>query len=117
MVLAVDDSRSMREGGNGVFAMEAVTLLARALARLEVRAPAAGLLNGLRVVRWREGFMWAESSVRRAPMALDRKPVRRSFCVQDRACRVCLDLFCECVCDRTAVRSCLHEHAPQVGPS
>ena len=37
VVLAVDDSRSMREGGCGTFALEAVTLLARALARLEVR--------------------------------------------------------------------------------
>ena len=36
-MLAVDDSRSMREGGCGTFALEAVTLLARALARLEVR--------------------------------------------------------------------------------
>ncbi len=36
VVLAVDDSRSMREGGCGTFALEAVTLLARALARLEV---------------------------------------------------------------------------------
>ena len=32
----MDDSRSMREGGCGTFALEAVTLLARALARLEV---------------------------------------------------------------------------------
>ena len=36
VVLAVDDSRSMRENGCGVFALEAVTLLARALTRLEV---------------------------------------------------------------------------------
>lgn len=36
VVLAVDDSRSMAENGCGGFALEAVTLLARALARLEV---------------------------------------------------------------------------------
>ncbi len=36
MVLAVDDSRSMAENGCGGFALEAVTLLARALAWLEV---------------------------------------------------------------------------------
>ena len=40
VVLAVDDSRSMREGGCGTFALEAITLLARALARLEVRMSA-----------------------------------------------------------------------------
>ena len=32
----MDDSRSMRENGCGVFALEAVTLLTRALTRLEV---------------------------------------------------------------------------------
>ena len=36
VVLAVDDSRSMQENGCGVFALEAVTLLTRALTRLEV---------------------------------------------------------------------------------
>ena len=36
MVIAVDDSRSMRENSCGSFAMEAVTLVARALGRLEV---------------------------------------------------------------------------------
>jgi midasin len=36
VVLAVDDSRSMQENGCSVFALEAVTLLARALTRLEV---------------------------------------------------------------------------------
>lgn len=35
-MLAVDDSRSMAENGCGGFALEAVTLLARALAQLEV---------------------------------------------------------------------------------
>lgn len=36
VVLAVDDSRSMAETGCGVFALEAVSLLAKSLARLEV---------------------------------------------------------------------------------
>ena len=36
VVLAVDASRSMAENGCGVFALEATTLLARALSRLEV---------------------------------------------------------------------------------
>lgn len=36
VVIAIDDSRSMRENGCGTFAMEAVTLVARALGRLEV---------------------------------------------------------------------------------
>lgn len=35
-MIAIDDSRSMRENGCGTFAMEAVTLVARALGRLEV---------------------------------------------------------------------------------
>ena len=37
VVLAVDCSRSMAENGCGGFALEAVTLLTRALSRLEVR--------------------------------------------------------------------------------
>ncbi len=36
VVLAVDDSRSMQENGCGAFALEAVTLLTRALTRLDV---------------------------------------------------------------------------------
>ena len=36
VVVAVDDSRSMREGGRGSFALEALALLAGALTRLEV---------------------------------------------------------------------------------
>lgn len=36
VVLAVDNSRSMQENGCSGFALEAVTLLARALTRLEV---------------------------------------------------------------------------------
>ena len=36
VVIAVDDSRSMAENGCGAVALEAVTLIARALARLEV---------------------------------------------------------------------------------
>lgn len=36
VVLAVDDSRSMAENRTGGFALEATTLLLRALARLEV---------------------------------------------------------------------------------
>ena len=36
VVIAIDDSRSMGENGCGTFAMEAVSLLARALGRLEV---------------------------------------------------------------------------------
>ena len=36
VVLAVDDSKSMAETGCGVFALEAVSLLAKSLARLEV---------------------------------------------------------------------------------
>jgi hypothetical protein len=70
VVLAVDDSRSMREGGCGAFAMEAVTLLARALARLEVRAPGRRASSPsvwcARAPSWREGRVWAESCVRRA---------------------------------------------------
>lgn len=36
VVVAVDDSRSMGENGCGSFALEAVTLICRAMARLEV---------------------------------------------------------------------------------
>lgn len=36
VVIAVDDSRSMAENGCGAVALEAVTLIARSLARLEV---------------------------------------------------------------------------------
>lgn len=36
VVLAVDDSRSMKENGCGGFALEALTLLSKALARLEI---------------------------------------------------------------------------------
>lgn len=36
VVVAVDDSRSMAENGCGSFALEAVTLICRAMARLEV---------------------------------------------------------------------------------
>lgn len=36
MVVAVDDSRSMAETGTGGFALEALTLICRAMARLEV---------------------------------------------------------------------------------
>lgn len=36
VVIAVDDSRSMRENKCGIFAMEAVTLVSKALGRLEV---------------------------------------------------------------------------------
>ena len=36
MVIAVDDSKSMRENKCGIFAMEAVTLVSKALGRLEV---------------------------------------------------------------------------------
>jgi midasin len=38
VVLAVDASRSMAENGCGGFALEATTLLARSLSRLEARA-------------------------------------------------------------------------------
>jgi ATP-dependent Clp protease ATP-binding subunit ClpA len=41
VLLAVDDSRSMVECGAGGMALEAVTLLAKALARLEVRCARA----------------------------------------------------------------------------
>lgn len=37
VVVAVDDSRSMAETGCGSFALEALTLICRAMARLEVR--------------------------------------------------------------------------------
>ena len=36
VVIAVDDSKSMRENKCGIFAMEAVTLVSKALGRLEV---------------------------------------------------------------------------------
>ncbi len=36
VVVAVDDSRSMGENGCGSFALEALTLICRAMARLEV---------------------------------------------------------------------------------
>ena len=36
VVVAIDDSRSMGENGCGSFALEAVTLICRAMARLEV---------------------------------------------------------------------------------
>lgn len=37
VVVAVDDSRSMAETGCGAFALEALTLICRSMARLEVR--------------------------------------------------------------------------------
>ena len=36
VVIAVDDSKSMGENGCGTFALEALTLICRAMARLEV---------------------------------------------------------------------------------
>lgn len=42
VVVAVDDSRSMAETGCGGFALEALTLICRAMARLEVGWGVAG---------------------------------------------------------------------------
>lgn len=47
VVVAVDDSRSMAETGCGAFALEALTLICRAMARLEVRA-GVGRVRGRR---------------------------------------------------------------------
>lgn len=47
VVIAVDDSRSMRDNSCGSFAMEAVTLVARALGRLEVGEVAVVRFGGV----------------------------------------------------------------------
>lgn len=62
VVVAIDDSRSMAETGCGTAALEALTLICKAMARLEVRERGRGQVAVICWIEWQSGQNWQQHS-------------------------------------------------------